>query len=171
MGSGAKERFDMTRWTVTAFLCMTLQTVLPAHIASAIESPTIEVSAADAEINAAISKARDTLGEFWDRQANPGPKEKGFALQVAISDGDKAEAFWLVDVKRDAQALSGVVKSEPTVIGNVQAGDRVEFTEDQISDWVFVRDGKMVGNQTMRPLIKRMPPAHAARFRSMYETP
>jgi uncharacterized protein YegJ (DUF2314 family) len=36
-----------------------------------------------------------------------------------------------------------------------------------MSDWMFMRDGKMHGNYTMRPLLKTMPAEQAAKLRSM----
>ncbi len=33
-----------------------------------------------------------------------------------------------------------------------------------------MRDGKIVGNETMRPLLKRLPKAEAARYRAKLET-
>jgi uncharacterized protein YegJ (DUF2314 family) len=36
---------------------------------------------------------------------------------------------------------------------------------------MFMRNGKLVGNETMRPLLKRMPKEQADRYRAMYETP
>ncbi len=56
-------------------------------------------------------------------------------------------------------------------MGNVEAGERYSFKEADISDWMFMRNGKIVGNETMRPLLKRMPKAEAARYRAMLESP
>ena len=36
---------------------------------------------------------------------------------------------------------------------------------------MFMRNGKIVVNQTMRPLLKKMPAAQAAQFQSMLEKP
>src|SRR5688572_22602932 len=161
----------MKQWIVAAMALAALQAAAPALSAGTAEPSPITVPAIDAEIQAAIMKARNTLNQFWNTQAHPGPKERGFALKVAIIDGDKEEHFWLTDVKRDARLISGVVDNTPALVENVKAGDRVEFTEDQITDWVFMRNGKMVGNETMRPLLKRMKLDQAERFRSLYETP
>jgi uncharacterized protein YegJ (DUF2314 family) len=40
-----------------------------------------------------------------------------------------------------------------------------------ISDWLYMRDGKMVGNETLRPLLKTMPADEAEKLRSMMASP
>ena len=42
--------------------------------------------------------------------------------------------------------------------------------DDDISGCLFLRNRKMVGNETMSPLLKRMPKAQAEDCRTMYET-
>jgi uncharacterized protein YegJ (DUF2314 family) len=53
----------------------------------------------------------------------------------------------------------------------VRLGQRIEIGEAQISDWMYIRSGKMVGNHTLQPLLKRMPPQDAARYRAMLADP
>ena len=42
-------------------------------------------------------------------------------------------------------------------------GELAEFTEADISDWMFMRNGKIVGGETIRPLLKSMPKADDSR--------
>jgi uncharacterized protein YegJ (DUF2314 family) len=125
----------------------------------------------DAEMNAAIASARTSLPKFWEALAHPAPGEEVFSLKVAISDRGKTEHFWLVDVEQRNGRIFGTINNTPETVTNVRLGQRYEFTEDKISDWMFLRNRKIVGNETMRPLLKRMTPAEAARFRSMLESP
>ena len=53
----------------------------------------------------------------------------------------------------------------------MRAGQRIEVADSQISDWMYLRNGKIVGNYTMRPLLKRMPAQDAARYRAMLLDP
>jgi uncharacterized protein YegJ (DUF2314 family) len=139
--------------------------------ASARADTLITVPNEDPEMAAAIAKARVGLPAFWKSLEHPGPGEERFALKVAIKDGADVEHFWLVDVAREGDKISGMINNEPGIVSNVENGERYEFTEAEISDWLFMRNGKMVGNETMRPLLKRMPKATAEEYRAMYETP
>jgi uncharacterized protein YegJ (DUF2314 family) len=56
-------------------------------------------------------------------------------------------------------------------VGSVTFGDRIEIAEGDISDWAYMRNGKMVGNRTVRPLFKRMPASEVERIRKMLADP
>ncbi len=135
-----------------------------------VDQPAV-VSSKDPEMNAAIKKARASLDGFWAKLANPAAGETDFSLKVAIKDGKKVEHFWVIGVKRDGDKISGTINNEPELVKSVTFGEHYEFTEEVISDWLYRRNGKMVGNETMRPLLKRMPEDAAAPYWAMYETP
>ena len=123
------------------------------------------------ETNASIARARASLQEFWTAKANPPEGVDGFALKVRVTDGDRIEHFWLADIVNEEQAYIGTITNTPNVVSNVKQGERHKFTADQITDWMFMRDGKIVGNETMRPLLKELAPEEAARFRALLEKP
>ena len=150
---------------VALALCLVMPTIAVA------KDDVIQVPEDDAEMNAAIASARSSLPTFWDKLAKPEPGEDGFALKVRIVDGGQSEHFWLVEVKRDGDKLSGRINNEPNLVGNVKEGDRYNFAEADITDWMFMRNGKIVGNATMRPLLKQMAPEEAEVYRKMLETP
>lgn len=157
------------RLFLAAFAVLTLTAATP--LAALAQSTLMLVPNGDPDMAAAITKARANLPTFWKAFEHPGAGEEGFALKVAIQDGDDVEHFWLMNIARDGDKLSGTINNEPGVVRNVRNGGRHAFTAAQISDWLFMRNGKMVGNETMRPLLKRMPKAQADGYRAMYETP
>ncbi len=122
-------------------------------------------------MNSAIGKARASLSQFWAAMDKPADGETGFSLKVAISDKGQTEHFWLTKIERKGDKLSGKINNKPALVKSVRTGQVYEFTEDRISDWLFMRKGKMVGNQTMRPLLTRMPVEEAEAYRAMLETP
>lgn len=133
---------------------------------------TIDVTSDDAEMNAAIAKARASLPDFWKARENPPAGVDGFALKVAIPYANNSrEHFWLSTVERVGDRFAGTIDNDPNHATHVKRGQRYEFDEASITDWLYMRNGKFVGNETMRPLLKRMPPEQADRYRAMYETP
>ena len=50
-------------------------------------------------------------------------------------------------------------------------GQTITVTKGEISDWLYMREGKMYGNYTLRPLLATMPPEEAARFKAMLANP
>jgi uncharacterized protein YegJ (DUF2314 family) len=136
-----------------------------------VKQTVVSVLSEDKEMNAAIKKARTSLDVFWKSYETPGPGEADFALKVAISGNGSTEHFWLTRIQRDGENLSGLISNQPQSVKTVKMGQRFSFTTDMISDWTFKRNGKLVGNETMRVLLPRMPEEQAAVYRQMYETP
>lgn len=145
-------------------------TICPAP-ARAEEDTVISVPSGDAEMNSAISRARASLPEFWAALEAQAAGTEGFALKVAIRDGSATEHFWLNRISRDGDSLTGIIANEPQTVKTVSMGERHSFAAEAISDWMFMRNGKIVGNQTLRPLLKRMPKEQADYYRSLLETP
>jgi len=131
----------------------------------------IAVPDGDAEMNAAIAKARRTLDNFWDALETQRDGETGYALKVQIEDRNGVEHFWLTDIERDGKRIVGTIDNDPNLVRSVRLGQRFEFTDADISDWSFMRNGKIVGNQTLRPLLKRMPAELAEKYRQLLEEP
>jgi uncharacterized protein YegJ (DUF2314 family) len=133
----------------------------------------INVESSDTEMNAAISKARASLPEFWTKLDAPATAESDFSLKVAIegTGSGEVEHFWLTDIMRKDGKIVGVISNDPETVKSVKRGQSYEINPEKISDWLYKRNGKMVGNETMRPLLKRLPAQQAAAYRSMYETP
>jgi uncharacterized protein YegJ (DUF2314 family) len=140
--------------------------------AAAQDNSYVKVPNQDREMADAQAAARATLDRFWEKLANPGAGEEGFALKVALPYGtNNTEHIWTRDVERKDGKITAVISNVPRDVKNVRAGQRIDVAEAQISDWMFMRNGKIVGNYTMRPLLERMPPKEAARYRAMLESP
>lgn len=131
----------------------------------------ISVEDNDPEMVAAIAKARETLPQFWQVYEKREPGETDFALKVSITDKAGTEHFWATDIERRDGRTMGTINNDPNIVSSVKLGDRIELTMANISDWLYMRDGKMVGNETLRPLLKTMPAAEAEKLRSMMASP
>jgi uncharacterized protein YegJ (DUF2314 family) len=136
------------------------------------DSSYIKVPNEDQEMNEAKDKARASLAHFWEKFANPGPDDSGFSIKVALPYGrNNTEHIWTRDIERKDGKISAVINNTPRDVKTVRLGQRIDVADAQISDWMYMRAGKIVGNYTMRPLLKRMPPQDAARYRAMLADP
>lgn len=131
----------------------------------------VTVADDDAEMTAAIARARETLPHFWTSLERPQPGDTDFALKVRISDARGVEHFWANDPERRDGAIFGTIGNDPALVAKVKLGDRIEIPAADISDWTFMRGGKIHGNYTLRPLLKHLPADEAARFRSVLADP
>jgi len=136
-------------------------------------SPVIDVRTSDPEMNAAIALARAALPKFWASYAAPKESETGHSLKVRFPYGsNNGEHIWMAEVKKIGDnSYSGRFANAPVHLRGKRAGDLAEFREADISDWMFLRNGKIVGGETIRPMLKRMSKADADALRARMETP
>ena len=136
-------------------------------------SPVVDVSSGNAEMNAAIAQARATLPKFWASFAAPQPSETGHSLKVRIPYATgKGEHIWVAQVKKARDGVYwGKFANAPRHLPGKRAGDDVEFKDADISDWMFLRNDKIVGGETIRPMLKLMTKADADALRARLETP
>ena len=122
----------------------------------AIAGEPMEIPGDDPEYLAAVSKARSQLPQFWERFSDPAIGEEDFSLKISIGNGDVSEEFWVTNIERDGEALSGTIDNESTRTKNVAKGTRVSFKEEAVEDWMFLRNGNIVGNYTLRVFFRIM---------------
>ena len=136
-------------------------------------SPVIDLSSGNAEMNAAIAKGRATLPTFWASYDAPKSSETGHSLKVRFPNPrNNGEHIWMAEVRKLADGLySGRFANAPVHLPGKHVGDLVSFRDADISDWMFMRNGKIVGGETIRPMFKSMPKAEAAALRARLETP
>jgi uncharacterized protein YegJ (DUF2314 family) len=136
-------------------------------------SPIVDVPNGDPEMAAAIAKARATLPVFWASYEAPKASEAGHSLKVRFpTRKNNGEHIWMAEVKKLPDGrYSGRFANQPRDLPGKRVGDLVEFKEADISDWMFMRNGKIVGGETIKPLLKSMPKADADAMRARMETP
>jgi len=131
----------------------------------------VNVEDDDPEMVAAIAKARSTLPQFWQVFDKPERGESKFSLKVKITDKKGTEHFWASEIERRDGKTMGTINNDPNIVASVKLGDRIEIPEADISDWLYMRDGKMVGNRTLVPLLKTMPAKEAEAYKKMMAEP
>ena len=122
-----------------------------------------------AEMDAAIARARREVDNFiavLERRQG-----SDFDVKVPITDKGKTEHFWVTDVTYQNGVFAGTIGNDPAVVTNVRYGQPWRATKAEISDWCFMRDGKMHGNYTMRPLLKTLSKEQADEFRAILADP
>jgi uncharacterized protein YegJ (DUF2314 family) len=135
--------------------------------------PIVKVTTADVDMNAAIARARDTLPTFWVSYDAPRPSETGHGLKVRFAVGpDRFEHIWMSDVEKLPDGnFSGRCANQPSGLPGKNEGDQVEFKQADITDWLFIRNEKVVGGETIKLLLKSMPNEEADAMRAQMEQP
>jgi uncharacterized protein YegJ (DUF2314 family) len=132
----------------------------------------ISVADTDAEMNAAIARARATLTVFWASYDAAKRTETEHSLKVRFPTAGNDEHIWMSQVKKlPGGEYAARFADTPQNLPGKRLGDLAEFKDLDISDWMFVRNGKIVGGETIRPLLKSMPKADADALRARMEQP
>ena len=96
---------------------------------------------------------------------SPKPNQSGFAVKKKFPiRGDEGEHIWLTELTYDGKEFHGRVNNEPVDVKNVKLGDRSSVSPAEISDWMFVQDGRLVGGATIRILYDLSSPAGRKKF-------
>ncbi len=125
----------------------------------------IHVSENDPKMNAAIDKARASVDTFIAALQSPKPGQTGFNVKKKFEDGSKVEHIWLIQVTYDGTQFQGIVNNDPEMVKNVKFGQKVTVTPAEISDWMYLDNGKMVGGETVRVLLEGLSPAERDKFK------
>ena len=123
----------------------------------------VSVAGDDTEMENAIVSAKQSFRQFLDVFMNPQPGQSVFQVKAAFIDGDQLEHVWLADLDFKASPPKGTVANEPALL-SLRFMQRVQFEPPQITDWMYVQDGKLVGGYTIRLLRDRMAPDERSAF-------
>ena len=123
--------------------------------------------------SAAFTRAAATLGVFLAAWRHPSSGATGFAVKLGLADAQDStgftlvrpdseatafvEWFWCGELQGDGERFTARIHNEPDSLRNVRYGQVVRFTQADIGDWMYWRDGKIVGNATECPAL-----AHAS---------
>jgi uncharacterized protein YegJ (DUF2314 family) len=122
----------------------------------------------DAEMAAAMRKARESLPEFLKLARAPRPTMRGFAVKVAVSEADHTEFFWITPFEQRNNQFTGQINNTPQLVKKVKLGQTIAFREDEIVDWLYQDGGAMRGNFTACILLKREPRDEAEKFMKQF---
>ncbi|EDM34819.1 hypothetical protein PBAL39_02945 [Pedobacter sp. BAL39] len=120
------------------------------------EPDVLQIEGTDARMNGAIKKANETLSLFDAVLDSKDTLITGIALKVRFDTSNGGEHIWLTDVVKKNGHYNGVIGNSPTSTTAVKLGDTVLVPDEDISDWMYVEDGKLRGGYTIRVLRDQM---------------
>ena len=157
-----------------------------AHSAAALAddpNPVPKVPKGDPAMRAAFARAASTLDNFFGKWRHPPPGAERFLVKIGLADsgappgyvvirpgaagpGGPVEWFWAGDLRREGAGYSAQLGNDPDDLRNVSFGQVVRFVREDIGDWMYYQNGKIVGNATACPALAH---ASAAERRQMKE--
>ena len=126
--------------------------------------PMYDISDDDAQIERAERRARRTVGTFITALRSPGPGQGSFQVKKTFVREGVVEHIWLADVTIKGRRFVGKVDNKPEKIAGVNLGDQESVNPDEIDDWLYVDNGRMVGGYTVRALFAELSPQEQQDF-------
>ena len=128
------------------------------------EPESFDVPHNHAQMHRAVLQARRTVGTFIAALQHPSPGQQDFEVKKAFRQGNEVEHLWLSDVRFSGNRFHGRIDNTPTKIHGLKEGELVSVNPDEISDWVFVDNGKLVGGYTIRARYNELSPEQKKQF-------
>jgi uncharacterized protein YegJ (DUF2314 family) len=119
-----------------------------------------------AAMHRAVIEARKTVGKFIVALKHPAPGQQDFEVKKPFVQGNQVEHIWLSDVQFVGNRFQGRVDNRPRKISGLKLGQLVSVNPNEISDWLYVDNGKLVGGYTVRAHYDELSPQQKQEFDS-----
>lgn len=129
------------------------------------ESPVVSVRSGDQEMANAVEKARASLYAATERFLSGAIDN--FSVKFPLSDGNATEHFWLSETSYQDGIFRGTIEDEAKSVTGVNPGDQFDVPYESVTDWTYLKDGKMHGNYSLRALLPRLSPEKATQYASV----
>lgn len=118
----------------------------------------------NAAMHLAVQEARKTIKTFIAALRHPGPGQEDFELKKRFVQGDQVEHIWLSDVKIMGNHFEGQIDNQPRKIQGLKLGQVVSVKRNEISDWLYIENGTLVGGYTVRAHYNELTPQQKQEF-------
>ena len=105
--------------------------------------------------------ARETMPDFFRHLFRAAREEAKFCVKYPFKtdsgSGFSMEQLWLSDIRFKNGVYYGVLITSPLYIAGMKKGSEVIFSADEITDWMYTRNGKIVGGRSIKYLLEQIP--------------
>lgn len=112
----------------------------------------------------AVTEARKTVGKFIVALKHPKAGEQDFEVKKPFIQGSQIEHIWLSDVQFVGNRFQGKIDNEPRKIHGPKMGQLVSVNPNEISDWMYINKGKLIGGYTIRARYNQLSPEQKQQF-------
>jgi len=124
------------------------------------EVTVISVYQDDMELTRIAEDARNTLPVFFRYLTRAGSSADCYVKYPFLADegsGIDREQVWLTGIQFSNGRYFGILTSNPRHLSGMKKGDRVVFDMEAITDWMYIRSGKIIGGESIKYLLGKIP--------------
>ena len=126
-----------------------------------VRAETVQTDQGDGEILRIAEDARRTLPIFFRHLTRAGAGDNSFCIKHPFRADDGSgvamEQLWLTGVHFRNGEYYGILANTPVHIDGMKKGDTVIFDVETVTDWMYIRDGKIAGGLSIRYLLEKIP--------------
>ena len=109
----------------------------------------------DPRIKAAVAEAKKTWPEFVKAFESQPENSESFAVRFPFKSGSQQEFMWVEVTSVSKDTIRGKLANEPVWAKDVKMGDEVTRKVSELTDWLYLANGQMVGGHTVKVLSKQ----------------
>ena len=109
----------------------------------------------DPEMLAATAEARRTWPEFVKAFAQKPVSSESFSAKFPFDAPDQKEFMWVEVLSIQGDTVVGRLGNDPVWVKDLKLGDEVTMKVSQLSDWMYLKDGEIVGGYTVKVLMDK----------------
>ena len=122
---------------------------------------TMQADQTNEKIAQIAEDARNTLPGFFRQLTRADTKEEYFCIKYPFKADDDSgvdmEQVWLTGIHFKNGIYYGFIASAPQHLTGMKKGDKVIFDTDTITDWMYVRGGRIIGGDSIKYLLEKKP--------------
>lgn len=122
---------------------------------------TVTIDQYNPVLSAIAREARAGLPVFFRHMIRPEAGESHFYIKHPFTEfsemGVSTEQIWLTDIRFRDGRYYGALANNPVFLSGMRRGDTVHFSADEVTDWMFLRNGEIVGGQSIKYLLQQIP--------------
>ena len=122
---------------------------------------TLHMDQTDEELYRIARHARETLPDFFLHLLRPSKDESNFMVKYPFradrDSGFSMEQLWLSGIRFRDGVYYGDVANTPYYISSIKKGDTAAFSISDITDWMYISDGKIIGGYSIKYLLDQIP--------------
>lgn len=115
----------------------------------------VGASGDDPEMMAATAEARRTWPEFVKTFGKKPENSESFSAKFPFEAPDQKEFMWVEVISISGDTVVGRLGNDPVWVKDLKLGDEVKMKVSELSDWMYLKDGEIVGGYTVKVLMEK----------------
>jgi uncharacterized protein YegJ (DUF2314 family) len=109
----------------------------------------------DPEMKQAVDDARKSWPAFVKAFEAKAEGTENFGVKFPFDAPDNKEFMWIEVTSVDDTFVHGKLANDPVWVKDLKLGSKVRKKVSEVADWMYIRDGEIVGGYSVKVLMKR----------------